>query len=125
MEFCSVGDDQPTPPEVSESGYFTNTEGSLVQRQPDPLCSPSQEISLIHLSMQPTSQKAPTVTCRDIVLYSRYPRAWEVDDLVAAWRCFVRSRGGKKWVAYWIIGIVVLLEAVLANFTASGLRKHD
>jgi len=125
MDFCSVDDDQHTPPEVSGSGYFSNAEGSLVQRQPDPPCPAPQEISLIHLLMQPTSQKASTVTCRELVLYSRYPRVWEVDDLVAAWRCFVRSRGGKTWVAYWIIGIITLLEAVLVNFPASGLQKHD
>ena len=121
LDFHSVSDDQHTFLGVSESGYFTNTEVSLVYRQPDPPRR-AQEISLIRIQRQLTSQRDPsTVTSRELVLYLRHPRAWEVDDLVAAWRCFIQSRGGKRWVAYGIVGIAVLLQAVLANFLASGL----
>jgi hypothetical protein len=122
----SIGSDWPTILEVSESGYFTNTEGSLVQRQLDPPRSGSRETSLIHLPSQlPSQDDPPTVACRELVLYSQYPRAWEVDDLAAAWRCFVQPREGKRWVAYGIVGIAVVLGAVLTNFLSSGLQKYS
>ena len=124
-DFYSVDDDHNTLLEVSQSGYFTNAEGLFVQKQTDLPRSTPQESSLIHLPRRLTSQEdPPIVACRELVLYSRYPRAWEVDDLVAAWRCFARSRGGKRWVAYGIIGITALLEAALTNFLAPGLRGH-
>ncbi|KAF9648693.1 hypothetical protein BDM02DRAFT_3269285 [Thelephora ganbajun] len=120
LYFYSVKDDD-TLPEVSEFGYFTNTKGSFVQEQSNPYYI-AQEASLIHLPRQLTSQEDPSVvTCRELVLHSQYPRAWEVDDLVAACRCFVQSRRGKEWVVYGTVGIIVLLEALLANFLASGL----
>lgn len=121
LDFHSIGDAQRTFFEISESGYFTNTEFSLVYKQPDPPCH-TQETSLTHIPRQPTPQRDPsTDTSRELVLYLRHPRAWEADDLMAAWRCFVRSRGGKRWVAYGMVGIAVLLQAVLVNFLASGL----
>ena len=121
LDFCSVGGAQRTFLEVSGSGYFTNTEFSLVYKQPDPPCH-TQETSLTHIARQLTPQRDPSIpTSRELVLYLRHPRAWEVDDLMAAWRCFVRLRGGKRWVAYGFVGIAVLLQAFLTNFLASGL----
>jgi len=121
LDLHSASNDRHAPLEVHESGYFTNTEVSLVYKQSDPPHY-TQETSLIHIPRQLTSQRDPsTVTSRELVPYSRHPRAWEVDDLVAAWRCFVRSRRGKRWVAYGIVGIAALLQAAVVNFLASGL----
>lgn len=114
LDSCSFGDDWHTSLEASESGYFTNTERGSPRH--------TEETSLIHTPRQLTSQRDPSaVASRELVLYLRHSRAWEVDDLVAAWRCFVQSRRGKKWVTYGIVGIVVLLQATLVNFLASGL----
>ena len=122
LDFCSVGDDQHIFLKVSKSGYFTNTEVSSVHRQPDSPCRTPQETSIIHIPRQLASQWDPsTVTSRELVLYLQHQRAWEVDDLVAAWRCFVRSRGGRRWVTCGIVGVAALLHAVLANFLASSL----
>jgi hypothetical protein len=121
LGFRSVGDDRHTFLEVSDSGYFTNTEVSAVDKQPNPPCR-TQEISLIYTPRQLTSRRDPSiVTTRELVLYLQHPRAWEVDDLVAAWRCFVQSRRGKRWVAYGIVGMAVILQTVLTNFLASGM----
>ena len=117
LDLYSASGDRHVLLAVLQSRNFTNTEDSQVQRPPDHSFPTSQENSLIHSQRQLTSEEdSSTVTCRELVLHSRYPRAWEIDDLVAAWRCFVRSRGGKRWLTYGIIGIAVLLETVLENF---------
>lgn len=121
LDSSSIGDDQRTSLEVSESGYFTNAEVLLVHGQHDPPRH-TQETSLIHIPGQLASQRDPSVvTSRELVLYLSHPRAWEVDDIVAAWRCFIQSRRGRKWVAYGIFGIAVLLQTILADFLASCL----
>lgn len=121
LDLHSAGNDRHAPLEVHESRYFTDNEVSLVYKQIDPPHY-TQEISLIHIPRRLTSQRDPsTVTSRELVPYLRHPRAWEVDDLVAAWRCFVRSRRGKRWAAYGIVCIATILQAAVANFLASGL----
>ena len=119
LDFCSVGDDQRTSPGVSESDHSTNAEFSLEHLEPDHHHA-RWETSLIHIPRHPRfPHDPPTVTSRELILYLRHPRAWEIDDLVAAWRCFVGSRSGKRWVAYGTIGIVVLLQAALVDFLSS------
>ena len=69
VDFHSVGGDWHTPLEVSDSGYFTNSEDPLLQRQTYPLHSTPQETSLVHLPAQCTSQEdPPIVICRELVL---------------------------------------------------------
>ena len=115
-----VGDGRRTPPGVSESEYFMNAELSFVYSQPGSRHS-HRETSLIHIPRRSGPQRSPqAVTSRELVLYLRYPRAWEADDLAAAWRCFAGSRRGKRWMAYGTVGIVVLLQAVLVNVLSSG-----
>lgn len=121
LDLHSAGDNRHVPLEVHESGYFAETEVSLVNKRPNPPRH-ARETSSIHIPRQLTSRRDPsTVTSRELVPYLRHPRAWEVDDLVAAWRCFVRSRRGKRWVTYGIVGIAILLQAAVMNFLASGL----
>lgn len=116
-----AGNDRHVSLEVHESGYFTDTEVSLVYKQFYPPRY-TQETSLTHTPRQLIHQQDPsTVTSRELVPYLRHPRPWEVDDLVAAWRCFVRSCRGRRWVAYGIVGIVTLLQAAVVNFLASGM----
>ena len=120
LDLCTVGDNRRTSPGVSESEYFMNAELSFVYSQPGSRHS-HRETSLIHIPRRSGPQRSPqAVTSRELVLYLRYPRAWEADDLAAAWRCFARSRRGKRWMAYGTVGIVVLLQAVLVNFLSSG-----
>lgn len=120
LDLCTVGDDRRNSSGVSESEYFTNVDFSFVYGQLDSHHS-HRETSLIHIPRRSGPQCGPqAVTSRELTLYLRYPRAWEADDLAAAWRCFAESRRGKRWIAYGTVGIVVLLQAVLASFLSSG-----